>query len=103
MHIKTTIKYPDLVLSDNEKLHIVELFDKELDGAIHNVIVQNPRLRKSDEILFCLTLIGLDEKRIAAVTGTMYHNVFVRSQKCLEILGGDGDLETAVRSAVIVI
>lgn len=103
MHIKTTIKYPDLVLSDNEKLHIVELFDKELDGAIHNVIVQNPRLRKSDEILFCLTLIGLDEKRIAAVMGTMYHNVFVRSQKCLEILGGDGDLETAVRSAVIVI
>lgn len=103
MHIKSTVKYPELVMTDEERMHLTELFDKEFDGALQTVIMKNSRLKKSDELLLCLACIGLDEKHIAAVTGASYHNVFIRSRKCLEILGGGEDLETAVVSAVIVI
>lgn len=89
MHIKTTVQYPELVMTDEERMHLTELFDKEFDGALQTVIMKNSRLKKSDELLLCLACIGLDEKHIAAVTGNTYHNVFVRSRKCLEILGGD--------------
>lgn len=96
MHIKTTVQYPKLVLGDNEKMHLIGLFDKELNGALQSIISNNQRLKKSDELLFCLCLIGLDDKHIAAVTGNTYHNVFVRSRKCLEILGGDDLLSSLV-------
>lgn len=89
MHIKTTVQYPELVLGDNEKMHLIGLFDKELNGVLQSIIRNNQRLKNSDELLFCLCLLGLDDKHIAAVTGDTYHNVFVRSRKCLEILGGD--------------
>ena len=88
LHIKTTVKYPELTLGNNERLYLTELFDKELNGALHSIIKGKRRLKKSDELLFCLYLLGLDNKHVAAVTGKSYHNVFVRSQKCLEILGG---------------
>lgn len=94
MHIKTTVQYPELVLGDNEKMHLIGLFDKELNGALQSIIRNNQRLKNSDELLFCLCLLGLDDKHIAAVTGGAYHNVFVRSRKCLEIMGGDDLSET---------
>lgn len=103
IHIKTTVKYPEFTLGNNERLHLMELFDKELNGALRSMIREKPRLKKSDELLMCLYLLGLNNKHVAAVTGKSYHNVYVRSQKCLEILGGGEDLETAVVSAVIVI
>ena len=92
MPIKTTLLYPELALTDDEKIYLVELFDKEFDGAIHSLINKYSRLKKSDEIILCLSLMGLENKHIAAVTGSSYHNVFVRSQKCLETLGGGEDL-----------
>jgi hypothetical protein len=88
LHIKTTVKYPELTLGNDERLYLTELFDKELNGALRSIIKGKRRLKKSDEFLFCLYLLGLDNKHVAAVTGKSYHNVFVRSQKCLEILGG---------------
>lgn len=100
MHIKTTVQYPKLVLGDNEKMHLIGLFDKEFDGALQTVIMKNSRLKKSDELLLCLACIGLDEKHIAAVTGKSYHNVYVRSQKCLEILGGGENLQEAIIIAI---
>lgn len=93
MNIKTTLQYPELALTEDEKLQIVEIFDNEFDGAIHAIINKYPRLKKSDEIVLCLSLLGFDNKHIAAVIGSSYHNVFVRSQKCLEILGGGEDLQ----------
>lgn len=99
IHIKTTVKYPESVLSNDEKMHLIGLFDKELNGALQSIIRNNQRLKKSDELLFCLCLLGLDDKHIAAVTGNTYHNVFVRSRKCLEILGGN-DLSNALVSCI---
>ncbi len=100
MHIKTTVQYPELVMTDEERMHLTELFDKEFDGALQTVIMKNSRLKKSDELLLCLACIGLDEKHIAAVTGASYHNVFVRSRKCLEILGGGENLQEAIIKAI---
>ena len=100
MNIKTTVKYPELTLGNNERLYLTELFDKELNGALRSIIKGKRRLKKSDELLFCLYLLGLDNKHIAAVTGKSYHNVFVRSQKCLEILGGGEDLQEAIIIAI---
>lgn len=100
IHIKTTVKYPELTLGNNERLYLTELFDKELNGALRSIIKGKRRLKKSDELLFCLYLLGLDNKHIAAVTGKSYHNVFVRSQKCLEILGGGEDLQEAIIKAI---
>ena len=96
MHIKTTVNYPELVLSDNEKIHLMGLFDIELNGVLQSIIGNNRHLKKSDELLFCLCLLGLDDKHVAAVTGKSYHSVFVRSQKCLEILGGGEDLRSVL-------
>lgn len=100
MHIKTTEEYPELVMTDEERMHLTELFDKEFDGALQTVIMKNSRLKKSDELLLCLACIGLDEKHIAAVTGDSYHNVFIRSRKCLEILGGGENLQEAIIIAI---
>lgn len=100
MHIKTTEEYPELVMTDEERMHLTELFDKEFDGALQTVIMKNSRLKKSDELLLCLACIGLDEKHIAAVTGASYHNVFIRSRKCLEILGGGENLQEAIIKAI---
>ena len=100
IHIKTTVKYPELTLGNNERLYLTELFDKELNGALRSIIKGKRRLKKSDELLFCLYLLGLDNKHVAAVTGKSYHNVFVRSQKCLEILGGGEDLQEAIIKAI---
>lgn len=100
MHIKTTVQYSKLVMTDEERMHLTELFDKEFDGALQTVIMKNSRLKKSDELLLCLACIGLDEKHIAAVTGKSYHNVFVRSQKCLEILGRGENLQEAIIIAI---
>ena len=100
IHIKTTVKYPELTLGNNERLYLMELFDKELNGALRSIIKEQRRLKKSDELLFCLYLLGLDNKHVAAVTGKSYHNVFVRSQKCLEILGGGEDLQEAIIKAI---
>lgn len=100
MHIKTTAEYPELVMTDEERMHLTELFDKEFDGALQTVIMKNSRLKKSDELLLCLACIGLDEKHIAAVTGASYHNVFIRSRKCLEILGGGENLQEAIIIAI---
>ncbi len=100
MHIKTTVEYPELVMTDEERMHLTELFDKEFDGAMQTVIMKNSRLKKSDELLLCLYMLGLDDKHIAAVTGKTYHNVFVRSQKCHEILGCGNDLGEALTITV---
>lgn len=100
MHIKTTVQYPELVLGDNEKMHLIGLFDKELNGALRSIIKGKRRLKKSDELLFCLYLLGLDYKHVAAVTGKSYNNVFMRSKKCLEILGGGEDLQEAIIKAI---
>ena len=100
MNIKTTVKYPELTLGNDERLYLMELFDKELNGALRSIIKEQRRLKKSDELLFCLYLLGLDNKHVAAVTGKSYHNVFVRSQKCLEILGGGEDLQEAIIKAI---
>ena len=98
IHIKTTLKYPELTLGNDERLYLIELFDKELNGALRSIIKRKRRLKKSDELPFCLYLLGLDNKHVAAVTGKSYHNVFVRSQKCLEILGGGEDLYSVMES-----
>ena len=100
MHIKTTLQYPELSLTDDEKLQIVEIFDKEFDGSVHAIINKYSRLKQSDEIILCLTLLGFDNKHMAAVLGSSYHNVFVRSQKCLEILGGGEDLQAVIVAIV---
>ena len=100
IHIKTTVKYPELTLGNYERLHLMELFDKELNGALRSIIKGKRRLKKSDELLFCLYLLGLDYKHVAAVTGKSYNNVFMRSQKCLEILGGGEDLQEAIIKAI---
>lgn len=100
IHIKTTVKYPELTLGNDERLYLMELFDKELNGALRSIIKEQRRLKKSDELLFCLYLLGLDNKHIAAVTGKSYHNVFVRSQKCLEILGRGENLQEAIIIAI---
>jgi len=100
MHIKTTVEYPELVMTDDERMHLTELFDKEFDGALQTVIMKNSRLKKSDELLMCLYMLGLDDKHIAAVTGKTYHNVFVRSQKCHEIFGCGNDLGEALTITV---
>lgn len=100
MHIKTTVKYPELVLSNDEKMYLTELFDKELKGSLRAIITKHHRLKRSDELLFCLYLLGLDEKHIAAVTGNSYHNVFVRSKKCLKAIGCESDLPAAVANKI---
>ncbi len=87
-------------MTDEERMHLTELFDKEFDGAMQTVIMKNSRLKKSDELLLCLYMLGLDDKHIAAVTGKTYHNVFVRSQKCHEILGGGENLQEAIIKAI---
>ena len=92
MNIKTTVQYDELVLSNEEFNYLINLFDKELDGEVHALIRKNSRLKSFDELVLCLTLLGLDNKHIAAVTGSSYHNVFVHSQKCLKALGEGEDL-----------
>ena len=101
MHIKTTAKYPELVLSDYEKMYLIGLFDKELNGTLQSIIRNNQRLKNSDELLFCLCLLGLDDKHISAVTGSPYHNVYVRTQKCRQILKGDKNLQSAIITTII--
>lgn len=101
MHIKTTAKYTELVLSDDEKMYLIGLFDKELNGTLQSIIRNNQRLKNSDELLFCLCLLGLDDKHISAVIGSPYHNVYVRTQKCRQILRGDKDLQSALITTII--
>lgn len=100
MHIKTTAKYPELLMNSDERLHLVNLFDKEFNGALHAIISKHSRLKKSDELHFCLYLLGFDDKHVAAVTGKSYNNVFMRLKKCLEILGGGENLQEAIILAI---
>lgn len=89
-----------------KKKHIDEISRKDsYIGTLNSKIKKattDERLRniKTDELLLCLACIGLDEKHIAAVTGASYHNVFIRSRKCLEILGGGENLQEAIIIAI---
>lgn len=98
--IKTNNEYEDLLLSDQEQIELIDLFNKALDNALNDIISEHRGLKYHDMLYFCLYIIGLDEKHISAVTGKSYNAIWNRTKKIQEILNTDKKIRDIVKEKV---
>lgn len=96
-NIKSNVQYPELILSEKEQNDLVNLFNKTYDNAFSKLVAEHKGLRNSDILLFCLYLIGLDEKHISAVTGKTYNMIYNRTKKIQSIFGSSGSIKEILR------
>lgn len=100
--IKINVKYPELQLSDKEQSELVDLFNKTFGNAFNKIISDHKGLKHEDNILFCLYLIGLDEKHISAVTGKSYNIIYNRTKRILEILESKDSIKVTLRNMIVI-
>ena len=98
--IKTNSRYPDLILSLMEQNDLIELFEKTYDSAFSKLVSAHSGLKKDDILLFCLYLLGLDDKHIAAVTGRTYNTIYNRVRKIQTTLGRSDDIRDILRKII---
>lgn len=96
--IKTNVSYPNLQLNNFEQKELIELFDTTFDNGFNKIISEHHGLKYHDLLYFCLYIIGLDEKRISAVTGKTYNTVWNRTKKIQEILGNDKNIKDIIKN-----
>lgn len=90
--VKTDHNYPELVIDDETRRHIVEVCDRNSDFALQQIMTKHPKLKYDDKINFSLYLLGLDDKHVAAVIGKNYHQHYKRIQRYREMFDNTGDL-----------
>lgn len=95
--IKTNTLYPDLQLTTFEQKELIELFNTTFDNGFSKIISEHSGLKYYDMLYFCLYIIGLDEKRISAVTGKTYNAIWNRTKKIQEILGSDKKIKDIIK------
>ncbi|MBO7460232.1 MAG: hypothetical protein J6T53_04960 [Bacteroidales bacterium] len=91
--VKTDCSYPELVIDEETRRHIVEVCDRNLDGTLQQIMTKYPKLKYDDKIIFSLYLLGLDDKHIAAVTGKNYHQHYKRIQRYRDMFDNTGNLK----------
>lgn len=85
--VKASGSYPELLLDKATLRHIVDVVDEHLGDIMQDIVPEGYKLKYDDKLLLSLCLVGLDDKHIAAVTGTAYNNVHRRMQRFHEIIG----------------
>lgn len=85
--VKASGSYPELRLDKATLRHIVDVVDEHLGDIMQDIVLEGYKLKYDDKLLLSLCIIGLDDKHIAAVTGTAYNNVHRRMQRFHEIIG----------------
>ncbi len=99
--IKTNTSYPDLILSEKEQKTLIDLFNDKYDNAFNKIITEHNALKYSDNLYFCLYLLGMDEKHISAVTGKTYNTIYNRTKRIQEILGSNESIKEILRNIII--
>ena len=99
--IKTNTSYPDLILSEKEQKTLIDLFNDKYDNAFNKIITEHNGLKYSDNLYFCLYLLGMDEKHISAVTGKTYNTIYNRTKRIQEILGSNESIKAILRNIII--
>lgn len=99
--IKTNTSYPDLILSEKEQKTLIDLFNDKYDNAFNKIITEHNALKYSDNLYFCLYLLGMDEKHISAVTGKTYNTIYNRTKRIQEILGSNESIKAILRNIII--
>lgn len=99
--IKTNTSYPDLILSEKEQKTLIDLFNDKYDNAFNKIITEHNGLKYSDNLYFCLYLLGMDEKHISAVTGKTYNTIYNRTKRIQEILGSNESIKEILRNIII--
>ena len=99
--IKTNTSYPDLILSEKEQKTLIDLFNDKYDNAFNKIITEHNALKYSDNLYFCLYLLGMDEKHISAVTGKTYNTIYNRTKSIQEILGSNESIKEILRNIII--
>lgn len=94
--VKTDCSYPELVIDEETRRHIVKVCDSNLDGTLQQIMTKYPKLKYDDKIIFSLYLLGLDDKHVAAVTGKNYHQHYKRIQRYREMFDNTGDLKLTI-------
>ncbi len=99
--IKTNVEYPEFQLNDNEQKELIELFNTTFNYGLSKIISEHRGLKHYDLLYFCLYIIGLDEKRISAVTGNTYNTVWNRTKKIQKILGSDKNIKDIIKKELL--
>lgn len=99
--IKTNTSYPDLILSEKEQKTLIDLFNDKYDNAFNKIITEHNGLKYSDNLYFCLYILGMDEKHISAVTGKTYNTIYNRTKRIQEILGSNESIKEILRNIII--
>lgn len=94
--VKTDCSYPELVIDEETRRHIVEVCDRNLDGTLQQIMTKYPKLKYDDKIIFSLYLLGLDDKHVAAVTGKNYHQHYKRIQRYREMFDNTADMKLTI-------
>lgn len=85
--VKASGSYPELLLDKATLRRVVDVVDEHLGDIMQDIVPEGYKLKYDDKLLLSLCLVGLDDKHIAAVTGTAYNNVHRRMQRFHEIIG----------------
>ena len=99
--IKTNIEYPELILKENERQELINIFNSALNNALNKIIAEYKGLNHNDSLYFCLYLIGMDEKHISAVTGKTYNIIYNRTKKMKESFGIDKSIREIIRNRIL--
>lgn len=94
--VKTDCSYPELVIDEETRRHIVEVCDRNLDGTLQQIMAKYPKLKYDDKIIFSLYLLGLDDKHVAVVIGKNYHQHYKRIQRYREIFDNTADMKLTI-------
>ncbi len=98
--IKTNISYPDMILNEKEQKELIDLFNDKYDNAFNKIISEHNGLKYSDNLYFCLYLLGMDEKHISAVTGKTYNTIYNRTKRIQDILGSSESIKEILRGLI---
>ena len=93
VNVKAGVAYPELVLSDNQKMKLVNAVDAVFPKFSVKIIERYPRLNRGDVEYCCMYILGLSEIQAAALTGKTYQAVWKRSVKMHEIFDNKADLQ----------
>lgn len=85
--VKASGSYPELLLDKATLRRVVDVVDEHLGDIMQDIVPEGYKLKYDDKLLLSLCLVGLDDKHIAAVTGTAYNNVHRRMQRFHEMIG----------------
>lgn len=85
--VKASGSYPELLLDKATLRRVVDVVDEHLGDIMQDIVPEGYKLKYDDKLLLSLCIVGLDDKHIAAVTGTAYNNVHRRMQRFHEIIG----------------